>query len=125
MDPLCVLCVDDLSEIRLLTHILLHRFRPDWQLLEAQNGQEAIAVAHTTHPDVILMNIHMPIMNGYDATIELKESDETTDIPIIIYSAATYLRHEILQAGASAFLVKPSTPDALIQTIESVIGIHN
>jgi twitching motility two-component system response regulator PilH len=87
---------------------------------EACNGQEGIEVAEVQQPDIIIMDLVMPELNGFQATRELGKRQGTVNIPIIIYSAKDQATDRIwaLQQGASSYLVKPVSEKILLTTIQ-------
>lgn len=113
-----ILIVDDLVDIRLLLKLTLRRFRPQWEIIEAGEGAEAVDLALQLFPDAVIMNIHMPKMDGLEAVRILRHYEETADMPIVIYSAASYLQQEALEAGANQFFVKPTNAEELIDCLE-------
>lgn len=104
-----ILVVDD-DEINLfLAKSILHQLIPNSIMLEAANGLEAIEQFRKEKPDIILMDIQMPVMNGYEATIEIRKIEQSQKIPIIALSAGT-LKQDIekcFQVGMNDFEAKP------------------
>jgi CheY-like chemotaxis protein len=93
-----------------------------YEPVEVENGQEAIAVAAAIRPDLILMDLSLPDMNGVEVTARLKESVETARIPVIVISAlpASIWGRKATMAGASDYLTKPVPALQLRQTIEKL-----
>lgn len=116
-DKIRLLIVDDIAETRENIRKLL-QFEPDIVVVgSARTGQEAIQQAIETQPDVVLMDIHMPDMDGIKATeLLLKEVPYTQIVILSIQSEADYMRKAML-AGARYFLAKPPSGDELISTI--------
>ncbi len=94
-----------------------------YKIIVARNGQEAIEWVHEHRPDLILMDIQMPKMNGFEAIEFLKTSDEFKDIPIIALTALAMPgdRKRILEAGANDYLSKPISMKILINRIETFL----
>ena len=88
------------------------------------NGEEAVASACETMPDLILLNVGMPKMNGYDACRALKMSSILKDIPAVFLSAKGQEAEirEGMEAGAEAYLLKPFAPDQLNERINSILA---
>jgi CheY-like chemotaxis protein len=82
---------------------------------EARDGLEGLHCARSIHPDVVLMDVAMPRMDGLEATRRLKNDPETASVPIVIISAFTTAqdRQRALDAGAAEFLGKPCDPETL------------
>ena len=84
---------------------------------EAANGQEAVDLVPLTEPDVVLMDIAMPVMNGADATARIKEAFPSVQVVALTNYAEGDLVEQTLQAGAISYLLKDSRPEALAQAI--------
>ena len=89
----------------------------------ARNGKEGVAKALNWKPHVVLMDLRMPVMDGYNAVEALKSNPETKDIPVIVVSAwsSNKERTQAKLAGADDFFVKPPDLNRLINTIESLV----
>jgi len=84
---------------------------------EAANGQEALRMVDEHHPDVVLMDIRMPGMNGLEATRHIKS--RSPEVQVIALTLYTTYRASALTAGAAAFLVKGVSPEKLLETIRT------
>lgn len=103
-----ILVVDDYDDVREMMCFMLHR--QSLTVLEARNGREAIEVSSSHHPDLILMDLSMPIMDGYTAIEHLKSSNETKTIPIVALSAHCLdpkVRARVLGMGCIDCMSKP------------------
>jgi len=102
-----VMVVDDIESNRKLIKESLSRTGLD--ILEAENGQQAVVLAEEFFPDVILMDIRMPVMDGYEATKMLKVNPGTSDIPIIARTASVGMEEpkKIKRSGFDGYLPKP------------------
>ncbi len=102
-----VLIVDDVESNRLLLNEVLRKVNIN--VLTAENGQEALIIAGEYQPDVILMDIRMPVMDGIEATRRLKENKKTKDIPVFAVTAfsTTIERDELLKKGFEVYISKP------------------
>jgi two-component system, cell cycle response regulator DivK len=100
--------------------------RRNYEVLLAADGHEAVSVVQHTKPDLILMDLGMPGMDGWDATAALKLSSETRHIPIIVLSAHAMPndRHQALAAGGDDFDTKPVQFDRLLAKIEALLVAH-
>ncbi len=121
-----ILVADDEPHILKLVKFTLENH--GFEILEAENGLAAIELAKRDKPDMIILDVMMPLMSGYDACMKLKEIPETKNIPIVILSAKTQ-QYEIskgMEMGADAYLNKPFTPKELLAEVEKVLkGIHS
>lgn len=116
-----ILIVEDDANNRALMSAILRGLH--YQTLEAANGRLAVEEAHRHHPDLILMDMSMPIVNGFEATRQLKSNPSTAAIPIIAVTAYDTRKDmtEALAAGCAGFLAKPIDIVALRQTVEGVL----
>lgn len=117
-----VLIIDDsLAETRIFT-VLLEK--QGYKVSVACNGQEGIQVAKARQPDVILMDVVMPLLNGFQATRELTRCAETAHIPIIVCSSKSTETDRLwaMRQGAKAYLVKPVEPKVLLATIAQFVN---
>jgi PAS domain S-box-containing protein len=120
--PLVLLCDDDAS-IRKVVRVMLER--QGYQVLTVASGQEAIEQARAHHPDIILLNLIMPGMNGWETLAVLKQQPETRTIPVIILSGLLPDAREVPYAGISDWIVKPPEPRVLWQALERALVSHN
>ncbi len=111
------LVVDDIDSNRHLIKEWL--FQVGMEIIEAKNGQEALLFANKYHPDIILMDIRMPVMNGYEATKHLKKGKNTKDIPIIAFTASVKveMKSHLLAQGFDGYLSKPVNMAALFKEL--------
>ena len=102
-----VLVVDDAPDIRELLGMLLSM--NGCRVVEAENGQQAVDLAPQIHPDLILMDLSMPVLDGYEATRRLKALPETGAIPVVAVSAFCDARNrqKALDAGCEECVCKP------------------
>lgn len=120
MEASTVMVVEDSpTDMHLLSEMLT---RNGYTVVPAESGEEAISKAKAEKPDVILMDIIMPGMNGFEATRILSNDPETSGIPIIIVSTKGQETDKIwgLRQGAKDYLVKPITEKMLIDKIRAL-----
>ncbi len=112
-----ILVADDVESNRDMLNELLSRVNLD--VLTAENGQEAVLMAGEYQPDIILMDIRMPVMDGIEATKRLKNNPKTWDIPIIAVTASStaHDKSEILAEGLDGYLTKPVKLNALFEEL--------
>jgi CheY-like chemotaxis protein len=96
----------------------------DFEVLAAENGEKGCEMAATEQPDLILMDLEMPVVDGWEATRRLKGSPTTRDIPIIALSAHALAgeREKALAAGCNDFDTKPIEFDRLVETLRRVLA---
>jgi two-component system, cell cycle response regulator DivK len=116
-----VLIVDDFEDNREMYAQYL-RFH-GYEIAEADNGQEALKQATALRPDVIVMDLSLPGMDGWEATRRLKQEPLTRDIPVIALTghALTGSEHTAREAGCDRFLTKPCAPAVLGQEIRKML----
>ena len=117
-----VLIVDDSRVYR----YSLRKLIKDWghEVVTAKNGEQAIEVARAEHPEIILMDIVMPGMNGYQAKRMLARDEATSKIPVIFVSTRSEETDRIwgLRQGAAAYVTKPVKPEVLQSAISEAVA---
>ena len=117
-----ILLVDDFEDgLDLYQEYLTYR---GYQVIVARNGEEAIAQAHAHRPDLILMDIRMPVMTGADATRILRSDPSLACIPIIALTAHAMEdeRAAAVAAGFDELIAKPCLPDQLVLAVERILA---
>ncbi len=119
-----VLVVDDQAENRQLEAEILHE--AGFMIQEASNGAEALAIAQDWQPDLILMDMRMPVMDGYEAIRRIKSSGQGDKIPIIAVTASAFAddEQEVLRSGADGYVRKPFKEDELFQAIGNSLNLQ-
>jgi len=115
-----IMAVDDEPDIRTLVCFCL-KSSGDFEVLEAKNGEEAIALAIAHQPALIVMDVRMPGIGGIEACRRLKADPATASIPVIFVSAWHSEEQAALEAGGTAFLPKPFSPEELTATVQKYI----
>ena len=120
MDKGKILIADDEAYIRLLVRGILGK---DYIVLEACDGEEAVDIARTQRPDLILMDIMMPKFDGIGACHVIKSDSVTEGIPVIMVSArGEKLDQEYARdMGADGYITKPFSPQELLNTVASLL----
>ena len=120
MDKKKVLIADDEAHIRLLMRSILAK---DYIILEASDGEEAVDVARTERPDLILMDIMMPKLDGVGACNIIKSDSTTKGIPVIMVSArGDKVDQEYAKdMGADGYITKPFSSQELLGTINRIL----
>ena len=114
-----VLIVDDEAEIRDVLSLLLAG--EDIEVVAAADGREGLRLARECRPDLILMDIHMPTLDGVTAIALLKRDPRTAHIPVIAMSAGRNLRRQVAGLSADGLLAKPFDLDELL----AHVGLYN
>jgi signal transduction histidine kinase/ActR/RegA family two-component response regulator len=104
-----VLIAEDNKINMLLAKTLVRKIISNCNLIEAANGAEAVILAEENLPDLILMDIQMPIQNGYDATLEIRKNEKTKHIPVIALTAGVLNgeKEKCIEYGMSDYVTKP------------------
>jgi two-component system cell cycle response regulator len=121
--PIKILSVDDSKTIRILVSRALRAY--DCQVLEAGNGQEGLALAAREKPDLILLDVTMPIMDGVTMLAKLRQDPALKDIPVVMLTAESgwdSVMH-IASLGARDYVVKPFREDQLVQKISQIVAL--
>ena len=116
-----ILVVDDTEFNRDLVVQLLE---DEYDMVIAENGEQAVQVTESERPDLILMDLGMPVMDGWEATRILKANDMLKQIPVIAVTSHAMVGDEIeaRKAGCDDYLPKPIDEDLLIKKIKNFIG---
>jgi CheY-like chemotaxis protein len=116
-----VLIVDDEPTVRQLVRRMLSK---RYAVLEAQDGVEAVDIARSQGPDIILMDILMPRMDGLTACYAIKTDQATKEIPVVMLTAIIYDLNKKLSEdvmGADGYITKPFSSQTLLKTIKQLL----
>jgi len=113
---------DDLANLALIQHIMVRR--PGIRLLFAPQGTLGLELARVHRPDLILLDIHLPDINGHEVFHKLKEDPATRSIPVLIVSASAMPAEidSMMQAGAASYLTKPLDIPLFLETIDRFLN---
>jgi CheY-like chemotaxis protein len=116
-----ILVVDDFDDTRLLLRTWLQR--KGYRVVEAENGVQAIAEAESQQPDLIIMDVEMPELDGLSATRKIRTLANSEEVPIVVVSAygADQFRDDALAAGCNAYVSTPFEPEELEKLITELI----
>lgn len=120
-----ILVAEDERDIRELIHFTL--MFAGHQVTQASNGAEAVELAAQVKPDLIMMDVRMPKMTGYEACRQIKQNEAIKHIPVVFLSAKGQ-DEEVqtgLQVGATAYILKPFAPEELTRRIAEILAAHN
>ena len=122
MQPKTVLIVEDQIDFLAIQKVYLERH--GYRVLAAEDGREGVQFAREHRPNVILMDLSLPRLDGLGATRELKEDPTTSEIPVILLTAHGYgsAGRRAREAGCAAFVPKPCEPRRVLQEVEQLIG---
>jgi DNA-binding NarL/FixJ family response regulator len=117
-----VIVVDDHAVIRRGVQGILHAF-PEWELCgEAENGQEAIRLAEALKPDMIIMDVSMPGLNGLEATRIIRNILPNTKILLLTLHSSTELVRSAFRAGARGYVLKSDAEHELVRALNVLAG---
>ena len=118
-----VLVVDDEYMTRDLLRLVLERYR--FQVFEAGNGLDALQKISQNKPDIIILDVMMPRMDGIEMTQKLRGNPETADLPVIMISAKSHQMavREGLDAGANMYMAKPVNQRKLVANIQELTAV--
>jgi DNA-binding response OmpR family regulator len=116
-----VLVIDDEAPIRLLCRVNLEAESMD--VLEAADGEEGLALARAEKPDIVLLDVMMPGMDGWQVAERLLEAEETSQIPLVFLTARAELRDRArgLELGGVDYITKPFNPVELASVVENLL----
>jgi len=117
----CILVVEDQEDNRQIVRDLLTT--TDYEVMEAENGEEALAAVAKQRPDLILMDIQLPVMDGYEATRRIKADPALSNIPVIAVTSYALSGDEekARAAGCDDFVPKPFSPRQLLAKIRQYL----
>ena len=117
-----VLLVEDNEDNRTVYRTILEHF--GYRVVEARNGEDGIRMARENRPDLILMDISIPIIDGWEATQVLKHDPATSSIPIIALTAHALAsdREKAMEVGCDGYLAKPCEPRAVVAEVQRFLG---
>jgi DNA-binding NarL/FixJ family response regulator len=116
-----ILLVDDHHVVRRGVAGVIEDARPEWEVCgEASTGREAVAAAASLKPDVVVMDISMPDMNGLEATREILKNNPGTEVLILSVHESDQIVHDVLAAGARGYILKQDAGTELIAALEAV-----
>ena len=114
-----ILLVDDSEPVRWDLRTVLS-LSGDLEIVgEAANGLEAMRLTESLQPDVVLIDLEMPVMDGYEATRQIRQQPQFKDLPIIALTANTMKgdKEKVLAAGMNDYIAKPFNPDVMFITM--------
>ena len=120
-----ILVVDDDLAVRELIEIILHQ--AGYDVLSVADGKSAVEIAQKEKPDLVLMDVRLPVMDGYQACMQITSDPVTKHIPVVFISARGQVE-EIrlgLSAGAVDYFVKPFSPELLKKRIQELLVIYH
>ncbi|MEM8638832.1 MAG: response regulator [Cyanobacteria bacterium P01_G01_bin.54] len=118
-----VLVIDDEADIREITQLTL-KVTTDWEVWTAASGLEGIAIVRDRQPDLVLLDLMMPELDGHMTCAQLKQDPATQDIPVIFLTAKVQAPEQLTldEVGAAAVFTKPFNPTTLSTEIKQVLG---
>ena len=122
--PPRVLVVDDEDSVRAWLAEEIKAALPDFEIFEASDGYSAGEIVALSKPDVVILDLRMPGVDGFEVCRRIKSRSETKDISVIAITAhpSDEVQRRILEAGATAFFTKPLDIEALLAEVESVLA---
>ena len=117
-----VLVADDEEDIKVVLRMFLEAV--GYEVVTAFDGLDALEQIKSTKPDVVLMDIMMPVIDGIEVVRQMKATPGIRDIPVVMLTAAAQsdMVERAIQAGAADYIVKPFEPEAVQRAIEKVLG---
>ena len=123
-----IVIVDDEVHIRTLLEQSLEELEEDHdvEILTAENGQEGLDVVRETRPGLVLLDVMMPVMNGYDVCKAIRDDPELSDVQVILLTAKGQEadRERGVEVGATRYMTKPFDPDELLEIAKDMLGLN-
>jgi DNA-binding response OmpR family regulator len=116
-----ILIADDAEDVKLVVQLFLES--KGFDILTAYDGLDALDKARNDRPDLILLDVMMPVLDGFDVCKKLKADPKTASIPVVMLSASAQAesKQRGMEAGAEDYLVKPFQPEALDALIHQIL----
>jgi CheY-like chemotaxis protein len=116
-----VLVIDDEPDVRWLIRMSLER--AGHEVIDAEDGLRGIAMAMKQHPEIIVLDLMMPVMDGYGVLAELSKDPRTANVPVVVLSARAIPdeAERAVEAGARRFLEKPFDPELLAHELDDLL----
>ena len=123
-NPLILIVDDEERNVKLLRAMITAK---EYRAITARNGEEALRIVSETPPDLLLLDVMMPGINGFEVCARLKQSEATKTIPVIMVTALTEKEHRVkaMEAGADDFLSKPVDQTELFVRVKSLLRIKS
>jgi CheY-like chemotaxis protein len=117
-----ILLVEDHEDNRIVYSTILEHF--GYTVLLAGDGAEGVRLARETRPDLILMDVSIPVMDGWEATRTLKADPATSSIPVIALTAHALAadRERAVEVGCDGYLAKPVEPSRVVEEVRRMLG---
>lgn len=117
-----ILIVEDQFETRAINALYLQHH--GYRVVAVENGEDGVRSAREHKPDLILMDLSIPVMDGFDATAQIKGDPRTSNIPVVALTAHSYgsAGRRARQVGCDGFIAKPCDPQRLLQEVWHLIG---
>ncbi len=119
-----VLVIEDNENNAYLVTFILEQY--GYRVIQARDGETGIALARKLRPDLILLDIQLPVMDGYAVAHELVKNEESRCIPIVAVTSYAMMgdRERILEAGCIGYIEKPINPTTFMAEIEQFLPVH-
>ncbi|MBN2538488.1 MAG: response regulator [Deltaproteobacteria bacterium] len=117
-----ILIIEDNEQNLYLTTFLLEK--EDYEVVQARDGQQGLELAVSENPDLILLDIQLPVMDGYEVARRLKQAEETKAIPVVAVTSYAMAgdRETILAAGCEGYIEKPIDPDSFVERVRRFLS---
>ena len=123
MNTKVILCIEDEQEMIHLIRLILSR--RGFEILGANGGKEGLEMIRKNHPDLVLLDLMMPEMDGWEVYQQMKADETTRDIPVIVVTAKAQSIDKVLGlhiAKVDDYIAKPFSPQELLASVDTVLG---
>jgi two-component system cell cycle response regulator DivK len=120
-----ILVVDDDADNRRIMELTM--LKAGYRVVLAVNGQEALAAAGRERPDLILLDLSMPVLSGWEALKRLKADERLKSVPVVAFTAHAMAGDErrVMEAGFDGYLSKPCTPRRAVEVVAARLGVRD
>jgi DNA-binding NarL/FixJ family response regulator len=119
-NTISIVIADDSNEFRTILRLFLESAQDILVIGEARDGEEALSLTESLTPDILLLDLRMPRMDGFEVLDHLRKSDLPVEVIVLTSHVDFYYENQVLIRGASRYLSKGGAPDRLIETIREV-----
>lgn len=120
--PFRIVLADDVFDLRFMVKLALERSGRFQVVAEAENGDEAVQMAQKHQPDLVLLDVSMPVKDGLEALPDIRSVSPTSKVVMLSGFEASRLASTALESGASAYLEKGIPPGELVEQLLKVLG---
>ncbi|MBX3001868.1 MAG: response regulator transcription factor [Caldilineaceae bacterium] len=124
-EQISIVIADDSNEFRTILRLFLESTRAILVIGEARDGEEALSLTQALEPDILLLDLRMPKLDGFQVLDQLQTIDASPEVIVLTSHVDLYYERQVLSRGASRYISKGGAPEQLIQIIHEVANAHH